>query len=65
MADEEVLIKRIMPHNFETEKSVIGSMLTSKDAIVEAAGILSPDDFYGNTVFYSRQSLSLIRLVRM
>ncbi|MDD6580694.1 MAG: replicative DNA helicase [Lachnospiraceae bacterium] len=47
MADEEVLIKRIMPHNFETEKSVIGSMLTSKDAIVEAAGILSPDDFYG------------------
>ena len=45
MADEEVLIKRIMPHNFETEKSVIGSMLTSKDAIVEAAGILSPDDF--------------------
>ena len=46
MADEEVLIKKIMPHSSEAEKSVIGSMLTSKDAIVEAAGVLTPDDFY-------------------
>lgn len=46
MADEEVLIKRIMPHSIDAEKSVIGSMLTSKDAIVEAAGMLTPDDFY-------------------
>ena len=43
---EEAVLKRIMPHSLDAEKSVIGSMLASKDAIVEAAGILSPDDFY-------------------
>lgn len=43
---EEAVLKRTMPHSTDAEKSVIGSMLTSKDAIVEAAGILSPDDFY-------------------
>lgn len=47
MADEEALLKiNTMPHSIEAEQSVIGSMLTSKDAIVEAAGILTPDDFY-------------------
>lgn len=43
---EEAVLRRIMPHSIDAEKSVIGSMLTNKDAIVEAAGILSPDDFY-------------------
>ena len=43
---EEAVLKRIMPHSMDAEKSVIGSMLTSKDAIVEAAGILIPEDFY-------------------
>ena len=48
MADEESkLITRLMPHSLDAEKSVIGSMLTSKDAIVEAAGMLQPEDFYG------------------
>lgn len=46
MPDTEALLKRIMPHSVDGEKSVIGSMLTSKDAIVEAAGILGPEDFY-------------------
>lgn len=43
---EEAVLKRIMPHSLDAEKSVIGSMLTSKDAIVEAAGMLVPEDFY-------------------
>jgi len=43
---EEAVLKRIMPHSLDSEKSVIGSMLTSKDAIVEAAGMLRPEDFY-------------------
>lgn len=43
---EEAVLKRIMPHSLDAEKSVIGSMLTSKDAIVEAAGMLTPEDFY-------------------
>jgi len=42
----EAVLKQIMPQSIETEKSVIGSMLKSKDAIVEAAGILNPEDFY-------------------
>ena len=46
MAEEEVIIKKTMPHSLEAEKGVISAMLTSKDAIVEAAGILTPDDFY-------------------
>ena len=33
---EEALIKRILPHSMEAEQSVIGSMIMSKDAIVEA-----------------------------
>jgi len=44
---EEATIKKVMPHSMDAEKSVIGSMLTSKDAIVEAAGMLRPEDFYG------------------
>jgi len=38
--------KRIMPHNDEAEKSVLGSMLIDGDAIMTASEILTPDDFY-------------------
>ncbi len=43
---EEALIKRIMPHNIEAEQSVVGAMLMDKDAILEAAEIISGQDFY-------------------
>ena len=43
---EEALIKRVMPHNIEAEKSVIGSMLMDKDAIMVASEIISGADFY-------------------
>ena len=39
-------IRRIPPHMAEAERSVIGAMFLSKDAIITATGILSPSDFY-------------------
>lgn len=43
---DENFIKRIQPHNEEAERSVLGSMLMDRDAIVEAEGILVSGDFY-------------------
>lgn len=43
---EEALIKRILPHSLEAEQSVIGSMIMSKDAIVEASEMITGADFY-------------------
>nr|WP_297874323.1 replicative DNA helicase [uncultured Blautia sp.] len=43
---EEALIKRILPHSLEAEQSVIGSMIMSKDAIVEASEMIAGADFY-------------------
>ncbi len=43
---EEAVVKRILPHSIEAEKSVIGSMLMDADAIVVASEILTGDDFY-------------------
>ena len=43
---EETLIKRILPHNIEAERSVISSMLTDRDAIEIASELISGDDFY-------------------
>lgn len=44
---DEALIKRVLPHNIEAERSVVGSMLMDKDAIVVASEILIAEDFYG------------------
>lgn len=43
---EESLIRRIMPHSVEAEKSVIGSMLIDQEAVLIASEILSQEDFY-------------------
>ena len=43
---EEALIKRILPHSMEAEQSVIGSMIMSKDAIMEASEMITGADFY-------------------
>lgn len=43
---EEALIKRVLPHSPEAEKSVIGSMLMDREAILTASEILRSDDFY-------------------
>lgn len=43
---EEALIKRVMPNNAEAEKSVIGSMIVDKDAILTVMEMLVKEDFY-------------------
>lgn len=43
---EEALIKRILPHSPEAEKSVIGSMIMDREAILVASEILHGGDFY-------------------
>ena len=37
---------RVPPHNIEAEESVLGAMLLSRDAIVDAVEICASDDFY-------------------
>lgn len=44
---DEGLIKRILPHSIEAERSVIGSMMMDSDAIIAASEIVDKDDFYG------------------
>ncbi len=43
---DETLVKRVMPHSIEAERSVIGSMLMDVEAIVIASEILEKEDFY-------------------
>ena len=43
---DESVIRRIPPHNQEAEKSVIGAMMMSRDAVIAAVEILDKDDFY-------------------
>ena len=43
---EEALIKRSPPHSLEAEKSVIGSMLMDREAVLTALEILTKEDFY-------------------
>ncbi len=42
----EEIIKRIMPNSLEAEQSVIGAMIMDRDAILAAADLLCPEDFY-------------------
>ena len=39
-------LTKIPPHDIEAEQAVIGSMLTDKDAVLDAVEILKLDDFY-------------------
>ena len=43
---EEAIIKRIMPHSVEAERSVIGSMIMDREAIMIASEMLTGEDFY-------------------
>ena len=56
---EEALIKRILPHSVEAERSVIASMLLDRDAILKASEMLTSDDtlFPYTTLFRSRKSV--------
>ena len=44
---DEALIKKVMPHSTDAEKSVIGAMLIDSEAVLTVSEILVPDDFYG------------------
>lgn len=44
--EDDVLIKKIMPHNLEAERSVIGAILMDNELIAPATEILSGEDFY-------------------
>ena len=43
MADSNV---KILPNSIEAEKSVLGALLVSPDAILDVINIIKPDDFY-------------------
>jgi replicative DNA helicase len=40
------VIDRLPPQSLEAEQSVLGSLLIDRDAIIEVADIVRPDDFY-------------------
>ena len=40
------MIDRLPPQSLEAEQSVLGSVLIDRDALVEVAEFLKPDDFY-------------------
>ena len=44
--EDDALIKKIMPHNLEAERSVLGSILMDNELIASATEHLSGDDFY-------------------
>lgn len=44
---DEALIKRILPHSIEAERSVVGSMILDSEAVVIASEIVTKEDFYG------------------
>src|SRR3972149_429250 len=39
-------VQKVPPHSDEAEKSVLGSILIDKDAIVQVSEFLRPDHFY-------------------
>lgn len=65
-------LNKIPPHNLDAEKSVIGSLLIDKNAIIKIADILFPDDFYQDangiifdgvlTLFHLRQPIDILTL---
>lgn len=46
MADEQNIVRRILPHDSAAEAAVIGSMMIDSDAIAVAERYVTGDDFY-------------------
>ena len=46
MANDDAVIKRILPYSEAAEQSVIGSMMMDKQAILTASEIVTREDFY-------------------
>ena len=45
---DEAVLKRVLPHSIEAEKSVIGAMLMDKEAVTAALNMLTKEDFYSS-----------------
>lgn len=43
------VIEKLPPHNVEAEESVLGALLLERDAIIQVASTLRPEDFYRGT----------------
>ena len=50
MAAEEAVLKRVLPHREDAERSVIGSMLMDTEAVNIAAEMLRGEDFYNRNL---------------
>ena len=46
MSQEQFGAARVMPNSTNAEKSVLGAMMISPDAVASAMEVLTPDDFY-------------------
>ena len=57
---EEELIKRILPHSDDAERSVIGCMMMNREAIMIASEILTGDEFYRQQMGIVFDSMLLI-----
>ena len=65
-------VQKVPPHSDEAEKSVLGSILIDKDAIVQVSEFLQPDHFYQNKhsdiyaamikLFEAREPIDLVTL---
>lgn len=42
------MVQRLLPHNIEAERAVLGSLLIDPDAVVQVADFLTSEDFYRN-----------------
>lgn len=42
---EDPIVKKILPHSYEAEQAVIGSMIMDPDAVPIAMELINKDDF--------------------
>jgi len=60
MENQNDIVEKLPPRNKEAEKSVLGSLLIDKDAIIKVSDFLRPEDFYeekNNIIFSSMLEL--------
>ena len=43
---EDPIVKKILPHSYEAEQAVIGSMIMDPDAVPIAMELINKDDFF-------------------
>ncbi|MDD3887230.1 MAG: replicative DNA helicase [Patescibacteria group bacterium] len=55
MENQNDVVEKLPPRNKEAEKSVLGSLLIDKDAVIKVSDFLRPEDFYEekNSIIFS------------